>query len=279
MLAKESWLPQAQALAHGRRARVEHDCGPGTTLIVEHKDTGWASYCHRCGDKGWHPKPMPSLPERVAARAAQEQQEQAIRTDPRPPMPANFDVASWPLQARVWLYKAGLFIEDIAKLGAYYHAPTKRVVLPVFDGGKLVYWQARNVGLCPAGAPKYINPEVDRASLLACYGEADCVVLTEDILSAFRVGQVSQGWSLLGTKLPTPALARLIKEDKPVLVWLDNDQGRIHNPGQHAAGLIMRSLTNVGLRCANIVTAIDAKALSRAQVREVIDAQLHSIQG
>lgn len=277
MLDPRSWLDAAQALPLARKARVEHDCGPGRTLIIEHKQDGWSAYCHRCADKGWCPKPLPTLAERVALKDAQRQQEQAIRADPRPPMPANFDVASWPLEAKVWLFKAGLFVEDIADLGAYYHERTRRVVLPVVLDGKLLYWQARNVGLSGKDSPKYINPEVDRSQLLACYGSDEVVVLTEDILSAYRVGQVSQGWSLLGTKLPTPALARLIKEGKPVLVWMDNDLGRPTNPGQNAAGEIMRSLTNVGLRCANVVTEKDAKALSRAQVREVINAHLHSV--
>lgn len=276
LLDKRGWLDKAQVLSLGRKARVEHDCGPGTVLIVEHKLEGWSAYCHRCADKGWHSKPLPTLAERNAAKQAQAAQEQAIRRDSRPPMPANFDVATWPLEARVWLFKAGLFVEDIADLGAYYHERTKRVVLPVVLDGKLCYWQARNVGLCQGNAPKYINPEVDRSQLLACYGDGDVIVLTEDILSAYRVGQVSRGWSLLGTKLPTPALARLIKEGKPVCVWMDNDQDRPNNPGQHAAGMIMRSLANVGLRCINIVTEKDAKALSRAQVKEVIHDSLRS---
>lgn len=270
MLPKEGWLHLAQALHEGERKRVPHDCGPGDTLIIEHKQGGWSSYCHRCADKGWVPKALPTLAERAAARAAQLAAQEQIRHDPRPPMPANFDVPSWPLEARVWLYKAGLFTEDIGTLGAYYHEPTKRVVLPVVDGGKVVYWQARNVGLCGPGSPKYLNPRVDREQLLACFGSDSVVVLTEDILSAFRVGQVSQGWSLLGTKLPTPALARLIKEGKPVIVWMDNDPTP-KNPGQHAARIIMRSLTNAGVDCVNLVTEKDAKALSRAQIREVID--------
>lgn len=276
MLDPKSWLDQAQAQPLGRKARVAHDCGAGTPLLVEHKDEGWSAWCHRCADKGWVPKPAPTLAERMALKAAQREADATMQRDPRPPQPCNFIIESWPLQARVWLYKAGLFKTDIMQLGAYFHERSGRVVLPVMEDGKLVYWQGRNVGLSGLDAPKYINPQVDRRQLCPRYGSDDVIVLTEDILSAFRVGQVSEGWSLMGTKLHTPTLVRLIETGKPVLVWLDNDPAW-NNPGQHAAGIVMRSLTNVGIRCANIVTDKDPKLHSRAEIKEVIDQCLSTL--
>lgn len=276
MLPLEGWLSQAQELQLGQRSRVPHDCGAGSPLIVEHKDDGWSAYCHRCSDHGWKSKPMPTLAERMALKAAQKAADDAMVRDPRPPYPPNFDVDQWPLQARVWLYKAGLFKTDIAQLGAYFHEASGRVILPVLEQGKLVYWQGRNVGLSGHGAPKYINPQVDRKTLCPRYGSGEVIVLTEDILSAYRVGQVSEGWSLMGTKLHTPTLVRLIKEGKPVMVWLDNDPAW-NNPGQHAAAVIMRSLTNVGLKCYNILTDRDPKLHSRAEIIEVINNVLRLV--
>lgn len=276
MLDPRSWLDQAQELAEGRRARVGHDCGPGACMIVEHKAEGWSSYCHRCADKGWVPKPMPTLAERVARKQAQLLADKEIERDPRPPYPPTFDVQQWPLQARVWLFKAGLFVEDIADLGAYYHEPSRRVILPVTKDGKLVYWQGRNVGLCELGAPKYINPSVDRAELVAEYGTGPEIVLTEDILSAYRVGMATEAWSLLGTKLPTPILVRLLNAKRPVFVWLDDDDHG-NNPGQHAAAVIKRTLTNVGIPCTNIRTTKDPKLLSRAEIKEVLRVARHNL--
>ena len=270
MLELSSWIDKAQALELGVKARTTHDCGPGDVLIIEHKQGGWSAYCHRCADKGWRSKPMPSLAERAAAKAAQQAADEALKHDPRPPYPPVFDVQQWPLQARVWLYKAGLNNEAIGQLGAYYHERTRRVVLPVLDEGQLVYWQARNVGLCEAGAAKYLNPKADRTQLCPRYGSDDVVVLTEDILSAFRVGQVSEAWSLMGTKLHTPTLVRLPTTGKPVLVWLDNDP-TVRNAGQRAAADVMRNLTNVGIKCHNIVSDKDPKFHSRQEIREVIE--------
>lgn len=270
MLDPASWLDKAQSLELGAKVRTTHDCGAGDVLIIEHKQAGWSAYCHRCSDKGWHSKPLPSLAERAEARAAQREADEALKHDPRPPYPPVFDVQQWPLKARVWLYKAGINNEGIGRLGAYYHERTRRVVLPVTDEGRLVYWQARNVGLCEAGAAKYLNPKADRTQLCPRYGEDDVIVLTEDILSAFRVGQVSEAWSLMGTKLHAPTLVRLLKAGKPVLVWLDNDDA-FHNAGQVAAAKVIRTLTNVGIKCANIVTDLDPKLLSRAQIIQEIE--------
>lgn len=272
MLDPRSWLDQAQELAEGRRARVGHDCGPGACMIVEHKAEGWSSYCHRCADKGWVPKPMPTLAERVARKQAQLLADKEIERDPRPPYPPTFDVQQWPLQARVWLFKAGLFVEDIADLGAYYHEPSRRVILPVTKDGKLVYWQGRNVGLCELGAPKYLNSNTDKNGLVASYGEGDVIVLTEDILSAFRVGLVTEAWSLLGTSLCVVTLASLLQRRPPVLVWLDPDKA-----GQRAAFKIIRTLTNVGIPCTSILSEKDPKLLSRAEVKAMIDTAVSKL--
>lgn len=269
MLDPASWLDAAQTLTLGQRRRTGHDCGDGPVLVIEHKENGWSAWCHRCHDKGWVPKPAPTLAERYAAKAAQREADAAIRQDPRPPYPPTFDVAQWPLQARVWLYKAGLNNEAIGQLGAYFHEPSRRVVLPVLDEGRLVYWQARNVGLCEAGAPKYLNPHVDRQQLCPRFGADDVVVLVEDILSAYRVGQVGEAWSLMGTALYTPTLVRLLETGKPVLVWLDNDP-TIRNAGQRAAAEVMRTLTNVGIKCHNIVSDRDPKLHSRDEIRRII---------
>lgn len=275
MLDPRSWLPQAKELAEGKSARGGHDCGPGSVLVVSHKSDGWSAWCFRCAEKGWVPKPLPTLAERVARKQAQLLADEEMERDPRPPYPPVFDVQQWPLQARVWLYKAGLFNEDIERLGAYYHERSRRVILPVVKDGELVYWQGRNVGLCELDAPKYINPRVDRSQLVAEFGTGPDIVLTEDILSAYRVGMATEAWSLLGTKLPTPILVRLLEAKRHVFVWLDDD-AHGNNPGQHAAAIILRTLTNVGIPCSNIRTTKDPKLLSRAEIQEVLSVARHN---
>lgn len=260
MLDPVTWLPQAQQLKLGERRKVAHDCG-NDSMIVSHKHDGFSAWCFRCHDKGWHPKPPPTLAERLANRQTQAAADATIEADPRPPQPANFDVASWPLAARVWLFKAGLFVEDIAKLGAYYHPRTRRVVLPVFEGDRLAFWQAR----CVEGdGPKYLSSPVPKGSVVPRYGAGRAVTLVEDILSAFRVGMEGEGWSLMGTELSTQVLSKLLQDGRPVQLWLDPDDA-----GQSAAATILRTLENTGIKCRNIISDKDPKLLSRAEVRRL----------
>lgn len=254
----------------GRRARVHHDCGPGTCMIVSRNEEGWRAYCFRCDDKGFKPAPAPSLAERQARQAARRAADDAIRADPVLPSPPNFDPSSWPLPERCWLYKAGLTNDQIKELGIYYHEPTGRVILPVFEAGKLVYFQARSV----SGVPKYLNPTVDRGSVVPKYGDAGPIVLTEDILSAVRVGQVAQGWCLLGVALDLKVLAQLQRLGTEVLVWLDPDWDRPGRPGQAAAADICRELALAGIPHANIVSKKDPKLHSRQQITEYIQEAL-----
>lgn len=213
-----TWLEQAQQLAEGQRRRVNHDCGPGRTMIVDHKETGWSAYCWRCSDSGFVPHPQPSLGERIERLKKQRAVDDTAQADPRPPMPANFNPAEWPLVARVWLYKAGLGNDTITRLGFYWHQPTQRVVMPVFAGGSMVYWQAR--GFDPK-LPKYINPPIDKPVFKQ--GSGDVLVLCEDMLSTVRVGEVTSAWCAMGTSLTDAVLADILAVGKPVRVWLDPD--------------------------------------------------------
>lgn len=253
-LDQASWLPQAQALAEGKRLTVEHDCGGGKKLLVTHKKDGWDAWCYRCNLGGFVPHPPLSLVERIKRRTEQESAEAAVRASMRPPMPANFNPSTWPLEARVWLYKAGLSNETIQKHGFYFHERTQRVVMPVIEGKKLVYWQARGFN---ADYAKYINPEVDKDNLVAKFGAGNPLVLTEDMLSAVKVSALTEAWSLLGTNLPNPILQQIIARASPVLVWLDPDR----------AGVIGTTKALKKLRA----YGVDAKA-----IRSERDPKLHT---
>jgi len=262
MLDPAGWLSKAQALPEGKRKRTTHDCGPGTVLIVDHKETGWGAWCHRCNEPGWVPKPPENLSERIERLRKQAIAEAEIERDLRPPMPANFVPTTWPLIPRVWLYKAGISNERIMQCGFYYHEPTKRVVLPVTSDGKLVYWQAR--GFDKDGT-KYINPTVDRTKLVAKYGAGPMIVLTEDILSAVRVGEVTEAWSILGTSLPDPVLNQLMLADKPVRVWLDPDAS-----GRKGSSKAVKALRTVGIDVKPVYSERDPKFHSKEEIASVL---------
>lgn len=263
MLDPKSWLEAAQATAEGKKRRVDHDCGGGRTLIVSNQDRKWTAFCFRCDEAGVVDKPQESLSVRIARRRGEDEQDERIGSSLALPEPIDIDVANWPREAAVWLLKASCGVPEIAELGAYWHEPSARVVLPVADDGELVYWQARDPKWTrKSDRPKYINPEVSKGRLVARYGSGSEIVLTEDILSAYRVGQAGEGWSLLGTDLKDGVIARLIDERKPVAVWLDPDAA-----GRRASAAIVKRLSACGIPNRVIRSQRDPKLLSRRQIR------------
>lgn len=263
----QPWLEQAQALGLGRSAKVAHDCGESPSMHINHKVDGWSAYCHRCGFSGWERKALPTLQERLAVAEAARKADRDTEVAGTLPAPHLWLPEQWPVEARLWLYKAGLRNDQITKLGAYYHPPTRRVVLPVVEAGQIVFWQARRVF---EYGPKYLSPVVRRGAVLPRYGSASAVVLCEDILSAFKVGQAAEGWSLMGTTLHTPILSKLVQMNRPVCVWLDNDTDSRRNSGQLAAAEVMTTLESVGLQAYNILTDRDPKTYSVREIKQIL---------
>jgi hypothetical protein len=259
MLDPATFLSEAQALPLGGRRRVDHICGGGRTMIINHKPDGWSAYCWRCSDKGWVPAPTPSLEERIARLKAKETIDAAAEADPRPPLPANFDPSTWPLYARVWLYKAGLTNDRIRDVGAYYHERLDRVVLPVVEAGRLAYWQARGFD---KDRPKYINPPIDKTGLFARYGSSGPIVLTEDILSAYRVGAVARGYAIMGTALSDRQVSQLLTANSSIAAWFDPD-----GPGRRASAKVRKALALAGVACRDVRGDRDPKLYSEEEIR------------
>lgn len=191
------------------------------------------------------------------------------------------DPSEWPPAAYLWFLKAGLGRREIGELGATYNPGSGRVILPVYeapvtDGSKrtVAFWQGRSVD---GRQPKYLAPDVDRSRVIPRYGTAQSVTLTEDILSAYKVGLDHEGWSMLGTKLSDHALGELLKrhQEQPsftVNVWLDNDLPPLHqiNRGQIAARKVLAKLRAVGIPARNVISTRDPKLMSRAQIKELL---------
>lgn len=255
-----SWLTQAKA-ANGKSVRTKH-CSSDLSAVASAGDTGWSLYCFRCGKVvEFEPYPELSLQEKLtklkAARNADEYHESSTAL----PEPANFDLSSWPTTHRAWLHRAGLFNSDIESLGIYYNPVTDRVVLPVVSDGKVCYWQARGFDKTRA---KYLNPRVADPPC-AKFGSGPYIVLVEDFLSAYRVGQHAEAWALLGTALKAGALAALLSDPRPVAVWLDPDAaGR--TKGRQAA----LTLRTYGKAVRILASDADPKLLSSSQIKEVL---------
>jgi DNA primase len=269
MLNPASWSAHAADLEPGRSKRADHDCGSGRTLLVSREGNDYKAWCFRCNEPGFIKGPEETMAERLA-RLSEVRAAEGSMGRAELPSPALRVVSDWPDKASLWFYKAGLSKHDIGRLGAYYHAPSRRVVLPVRQGEEVVFWQAR--ALDPHQLPKYMAPDVDKTRVLPKYGSAGRITLVEDILSAYKVGLVGEGWCLMGTSLSAFALAQLMKRKAPVNVWLDNDLPPKFpvNRGQIAAAKVVKQLRAMGLEVRNIVAPRDPKLMTRAEIEELI---------
>ena len=248
----------ADQLTPGQKRRVEHDCGDGNTMIVSRNARGISYWCHRCHTKGWIPTER-SLAERIAALSEATEWDGTAQQSLELPGPGKFDPQDWPDQPRVWLYKAGFSNDEIRRHGWYWNPRMERVILPVKVDGKTIYWQGR--GFDPA-RPKALNPTVNREGLVAKYGRGDWIALTEDILSAAKVGGVSEAWALLGTVLSYSTALALSEAGRPVLLMLDDDPA-----GRRGAAEAAKTLNLLGVRNHQVYFGKDPKLVSRAVIK------------
>lgn len=268
-LDESEWVHHLPNIPIGGRKRLPHDCGEGRPLVVFRKEPESSAYCHRCGKVGYHERLM-SLAERIAAQEKAKAADNAARASLDLPANTSSDPSDWPADLRNWFYRCGLGPAHLSALGAYYNEDLERCVLPIRDSaGKVVYWSARHA----SRSPKWLGPDVSKGNLDVRWGKGDVIVLCEDVLSSYKVGLVFESTPLFGTKVNDRLINRLLEDTRPVGVWLDNDLGRSTgaNPGQEAAGVLIRRLRALGKQCFNVVSDRDPKFYSRTKIEEIVN--------
>lgn len=257
------WLDIAKSLPIGGSKKVEHDCGEGLPLVVFHNENVYGRYCHRCGKLPPVFKELPTLAERAEKAAQSKNADDVVAADRRPPMPAVFDPALWPKEARLWLFKAGLSIPEITSGGFYYHESTRRVVIPVVARGSLIYWQARRI--FGSAAAKYLSMPGGRKNAIPVFGSGHGIVLVEDLLSAYKIQTAGfRSLCLMGTSL-LPQLWEYLLHEPEISIWLDPDKA-----GRTATTEVRNALALVGKSCRIIESARDPKLNSKASIREFL---------
>lgn len=258
-----NWLEVAKKLPRGGKERLVHGCNTDKSLIVSHGTQGYNAYCFRCGNVGFEPHGFRTLAEleeirRIDAHAYEIAKASTIILPPKE--------GEMPNEGILWLARAGLSLTRATSVGIYWSEPIKRVVIPVYSKGKLVYWQARGVlGDHPA---KYINPSVDRSSILYwCSPSKTCkdsrIVITEDIMSAIRVGKHITTASLMGTKTSSSQLTQITAYNQ-VTIWLDPDSA-----GEEGAYKLKKAASL--LSTVDIITSkVDPKNLSDSEIRTIL---------
>lgn len=261
------WLTIAENLPLNQKSRTDcPQCGLGTNTnaaLVSHSVKGFSIYCFACDLNEFHSKGAQSLADIKRIKELNELAEQPIT---KLELPDDY-TTEIPATGRLWLYKASISESQWRRYRIGYSERYERVVLPVYDSSdNLTWFQCRAIH--DGQKPKYLQPSRDKGGVLFASGhqhDNKLVVITEDILSAIRIGKFVQTRCILGTKINTGQINNIASFDK-VVTWLDSDR-----PGRRGSSKIRKS---VGLvtEVANIITEKDPKLLTNEQIEAQINA-------
>lgn len=186
-----------------------------------------------------------------------------------PALPADF-TETIPVQGLLWLTKGGLHVNDVKQHGFGWSERMQRVIMPVYVAGGLVAVQARSVS--KAVTPKYLSqssvprPYFRATPVTQTSQGTGQVVLTEDILSAARVGKVNEAWGLLGTNLMDAVITALIERNFDMIhIWMDDDKA-----GIDARRKMLVQLKSVGLPARLIKSDRDPKLHTLQEIKDLL---------
>ena len=269
-MADPVWLATAKNLPAGRYVKIEC-CAADKSLRVSNDPKGYRAYCFRCGPAGFVAHGDFSIDQLKRRRQELEWRNERVIT-----LPKDFTTDIPPSEA-VWLYKAGVGSVVAKHYGFGYSASLRRVILPIYKDGVLQGYTARST---INERPKYIERAssgsvlffADPALRIPSEEAADSscgydLLFTEDILSAVRVGRVTDAvvCSLMGTSADDRQLSEATQGVHSVALWLDPDK-----PGRRASARLQRSLVLQGYKVKLIRSAKDPKFYSNRELRRFL---------
>lgn len=204
-------------ISPGCTRKLPHEgCSDSAALCVTNSEDGYIVYCFKCGHTEFIPH-HDSIAERAERKAVMLAQRKLI--DSRSyDLPIDFSY-ELPTDSLVWLGTAGWTLEMTRRYGIGYSKELQRTILPLSEG-----FTARSL----KEKPKYIEKSPADAYWESTKGNQLVTVLgvTEDILSAGRLGEFIPSMALCGTSISTHQLS-LLKNYNKILVWLDPDKAGV----------------------------------------------------
>lgn len=165
-----------------------------------------------------------------------------------------------------WLLKYGI-TEDEARSYRFCYSPRlTSLILPIYRGDRLVYYQARSFG--PGNKQKYLNVK-GRARGRVFFvpnrilDEDPRVVLVEDILSAIKVNRVTNSLALLYSHVPAELVIKLCKRGRRPIIWLDDDK-------KQQAVVFTSKFRSWGYPVRTVITPLDPKCYKSEDVQKFL---------
>ena len=214
----------------GKQVRINHTACPAgrdtrARLYIKRTASVVLCYCHNCEGSLVLSKARTMLPpQEMRAVLEKMEKEHATSTEVVLPDDTKEDVTAWPDEARAWFYQYELDDTDIARYRIGWSDSLQRIILPVYEEGKLVWWQGRSL----TSPQKYYNITTAKKPVFITkpaitVKRGVCVV--EDMVSAIKLAKTGKvhGCVLFGTHAPDE-LAELLRPFPKGWVWLDRDE-------------------------------------------------------
>lgn len=253
------WLDLVKDLTPGGKRRV----ADGQTVSFNGESYFLYDFREKDGEL-WKPELSPA--EKLALIRARQEAQEAAAASCDLPVPQVLHPGDWPVAARVWLYKAHFNNDMIRELGIFWHPDMRRVVLPLnmLDGSKA--WVARKTEVMDG--PKYLAPGgMYRGGGAVVSVGSDTLVLTEDILSAWRVSGACKvdALAILGTTIGNQELAIIASSYKRCVIWTDPDAA-----GRDGRRKLYLRLGRFGTEVSLRITDRDPKLYSDEELKELL---------
>lgn len=260
----QNWLDLAKALPAGRTERVRH-CGTDNSMLVSHTETGYSCHCFRCNEHGFESHGRRTIKDIMRHKAELE-----VRNSSVPFLPRDYSL-NIPMDAAVWFMQYGISPELAQQYKIGWSEYFNRIVIPVYEdwdhtGPSLSAVQMRAIN--PNDKPKYLNPggaAIRKALFWATTWDREVLVLTEDVLSAIKVGRKFDACSLLGTTMTDERAAKIAMHYDTVVLWLDGDKA-----GRAGVKDAAKQLAFQGVKCYKVISERDPKTYTQSEIEDHI---------
>ena len=163
-----------------------------------------------------------------------------------------------------WLAKYGITKTEQIKYRMLWSPSKEQLIFPLYKkDGTLAAWQARNFRQYTK--VKYLSHGKIHDLLYPIGKKSDTIFLTEDLLSAIKIGREYWAMPLWGSEASTPLLMRLKTIAKGIVVWLDSDKWKNGHD-------ITNRARSIGLEAYCMFSVLDPKEYRNDQINKLINS-------
>lgn len=177
-----------------------------------------------------------------------------------------YDVATeLPEVAWNFLRQYALTEQDVKQHVILWSQHWQRLCFPVFGDDSLLAWQGRYLGTEKGKAKWFSQGDLNNTLHLVGNKKANTIVLTEDLISAIKVGHIPTlcAMPIFGSHVSTQRLLRLKKlyGTLNVLIWLDKDK-------QKESVKFTKNANLLGINSRSIITDKDPKEYTEEEIHK-----------